>query len=41
MYMLINSFLLLKPSLDVQNIPEFFKLFNSSDLQVNEGFPFP
>ncbi|XP_052239266.1 nucleolar pre-ribosomal-associated protein 1-like isoform X2 [Dreissena polymorpha] len=36
MYMVINSFLLLKPSLDIQNVPEFFKLFNSSAFQHKE-----
>ncbi|XP_052811297.1 nucleolar pre-ribosomal-associated protein 1-like [Mya arenaria] len=36
MYMIMNSFLLLKPRLDTQNIPEFFKLFNSSALQHRE-----
>ncbi|KAK3579962.1 hypothetical protein CHS0354_000838 [Potamilus streckersoni] len=33
MYSLINSFLLLKPSLDVLNVPEFYKLFNSFNLE--------
>ena len=35
MYGLINGFLLLKPSLDVVNVPEFYKLFNSSAMEVN------
>ncbi|XP_053396917.1 nucleolar pre-ribosomal-associated protein 1-like isoform X2 [Mercenaria mercenaria] len=33
MYTIINQFLLRKPTLDVGNIPEFFKLFNSSAMQ--------
>ena len=35
MYGLINGFLLLKPSLDVVNVPEFYKLFNSSAMEVS------
>ena len=35
MYQLVNSFLLLKPAMDVANIPDFYKLFNSSALEVN------
>ncbi|XP_046573263.1 nucleolar pre-ribosomal-associated protein 1-like isoform X3 [Haliotis rubra] len=33
MYRQMNNFLLLKPSLDTENVPEFYKLFNSADLQ--------
>jgi hypothetical protein len=34
LYKPIMSFLLLKPTLDLTNVPEFYKLFNSSALQV-------
>ena len=34
MYGLLNSFLLLKPNLDVLSVPEFYKLFNSSAMEV-------
>ncbi|XP_071113634.1 nucleolar pre-ribosomal-associated protein 1-like [Haliotis cracherodii] len=33
MYRQMNNFLLLKPSLDTVNVPEFYKLFNSADQQ--------
>ena len=39
MYGLLNAFLLLKPSLDVVNVPEFYKLFNSSALEVRNFIP--
>ena len=35
MYSVLNSFILLKPNIDVLNIPEFYKLFNSSALEVS------
>ncbi len=34
MYKPVMAFLLLKPTLDLTNVPEFYKLFNSSSLQV-------
>lgn len=34
-YRAINAFLLLKPKMDFANVPEFYKLFNSTELQVN------
>jgi len=34
MYLLICEFLLLKPSLDIANVPEFYKLFYSARLEV-------
>ncbi|CAG2193882.1 URB1 [Mytilus edulis] len=36
MYQMINSFLYLKPTLDIYNVPEFYKLFNSSTLEYKE-----
>ena len=36
MYPVLNSFLLLKPNMDVHNIPEFYKLFNSSAQEVRQ-----
>ncbi|XP_067675055.1 nucleolar pre-ribosomal-associated protein 1-like [Haliotis asinina] len=36
MYRQMNNFLLLKPSLDTENVPEFYKLFNSADLQYRK-----
>ncbi|VDI22213.1 nucleolar pre-ribosomal-associated protein 1 [Mytilus galloprovincialis] len=36
MYQMINSFLYLKPTLDIYNVPEFYKLFNSSTLEFKE-----
>jgi len=34
MYLVVCEFLLLKPDLDVANVPEFYKLFYSSSLEV-------
>jgi len=34
MYLVVCEFLLLKPSLDVANVPEFYKLFYSAKLEV-------
>jgi len=34
MYLMVCEFLLLKPSLDVANVPEFYKLFYSASLEV-------
>lgn len=34
MYSMMNAFLLLKPAMDTGNVPEFYKLFNSSALEV-------
>jgi len=34
MYLVICEFLLLKPSLDIANVPEFYKLFYSAKLEV-------
>ena len=34
MYQMVNSFLLLKPALDVGHVPEFYMLFNSSAFEV-------
>ena len=34
LYSLLNSFLLCKPTVDMTNVPEFYKLFNSSSHQV-------
>jgi len=34
MYLVVCEFLLLKPSLDVTNVPEFYKLFYSARLEV-------
>jgi len=34
MYLVICEFLLLKPGLDMGNVPEFYKLFYSSRLEV-------
>jgi len=34
MYLVVCEFLLLKPSLDVENVPEFYKLFYSARLEV-------
>ncbi|CAC5395758.1 URB1 [Mytilus coruscus] len=36
MYQMINTFLYLKPTLDIYNVPEFYKLFNSSTLEYKE-----
>ncbi|XP_061193615.1 nucleolar pre-ribosomal-associated protein 1-like [Saccostrea echinata] len=33
MYKMLNAFLLLKPAMDTGNVPEFYKLFNSSALE--------
>ncbi|XP_048767971.2 nucleolar pre-ribosomal-associated protein 1-like isoform X5 [Ostrea edulis] len=33
MYSMMNAFLLLKPAMDTGNVPEFYKLFNSSALE--------
>jgi hypothetical protein len=35
LYKPIMSFLLIKPAMDLANVPEFYKLFNSSSLQVS------
>ena len=35
MYRLVNGFMLLKPSMDIANVPEFYKLFNSSSFEVS------
>ena len=35
MYSVVNSFLLLKPNMDIMSVPEFYKLFNSSSLEVS------
>ena len=40
MYAPINSFLLLKPSLDIADVPEFYKLFNSYAYEVSLGLDF-
>jgi len=34
MFLVVCEFLLLKPSLDVTNVPEFYKLFYSARLEV-------
>jgi len=34
MYLVVCEFLLLKPSLDIANVPEFYKLFYSARLEV-------
>jgi len=34
MFLVVCEFLLLKPSLDVSNVPEFYKLFYSARLEV-------
>jgi len=34
MYLVVCEFLLLKPGLDIANVPEFYKLFYSSRLEV-------
>ena len=39
MYLMICEFLLLKPSLDVANVPEFYKLFYSASLEVTYQIP--
>ena len=36
MYSPVNEFLLLKPSIDTTNVPEFYKLFNSSAEKYKE-----
>ena len=36
LYKPIMSFLLIKPTIDLANVPEFYKLFNSSSLQVHK-----
>jgi len=38
MYLVVCEFLLLKPSLDVANVPEFYKLFYSARLEVSYQF---
>ena len=35
MYRIINTFLTLKPDMDISNVPEFYKLFRSSVLEVS------
>jgi len=34
MYLVVCEFLLLKPSIDIANVPEFYKLFYSAKLEV-------
>jgi len=41
MYQMVNAFLLLKPSIDTLNVPEFYKLFNSATVEVEKLHPFP
>ena len=37
MYSVLCEFLLLKPSIDLQDVPEFYKLYYSSRLEVSES----
>lgn len=37
MYKVMNHFLLLKPALDIHRVPDFYKLFNSSDFEVRKS----
>lgn len=37
MYLVLNRFLLSHQSLDFRRVPEFFKLFYGSDLEVNSS----
>ncbi|XP_041352192.1 nucleolar pre-ribosomal-associated protein 1-like [Gigantopelta aegis] len=36
MYRIVNTFLTLKPDMDIANVPEFYKLFRSSVLEFRE-----
>lgn len=35
MYVLVNQFMLIKPAIDLHNVPEFYKLFFSSSMEVS------
>ena len=41
MYQMVNSFLLVKPAIDVLNVPEFYKLFNSATAEVEISSSLP
>ena len=41
MYGMVNSFLCLKPAVDVLNVPEFYKLFNSATAEVETSTSLP
>lgn len=38
MYRMLNAFMLLKPAMDVGNVPEFYTFFNSSATEVKRSW---